>query len=40
MEIMKSINKAKLDDLKVGGALFVAVLTLLQVTRLFIIDTL
>lgn len=37
---MKSINKAKLDDFKVGGALFMAVLILLQVTRFFILDTL
>jgi hypothetical protein len=36
MEIMKS-NKAKLDDLKLGGALFVAVLALMQVARLAVL---
>ena len=39
MEIMKS-NKAKLDDLKLGGALFVAVLALMQVARFLITSTL
>jgi hypothetical protein len=39
MEIMKS-NKAKLDDLKLGGALFVAVLALMQVARFIITSTL
>jgi len=36
---MKS-NKVKLDDLTLGGALFVAVLALMQVTRFIIISTL
>ncbi len=40
MVSMKSNNKARLDDLKLGGALFVAVLLLLQVTRLVITSTL
>jgi len=39
MEIMKS-NKAKMDDLKLGGALFVAVLALMQVARFIITSTL
>jgi len=37
---MKSNNKARLDDLKIGGALFMAVLFLFQVTRFIIISTL
>jgi len=36
---MKLNNKARLDDLKAGGALFVAVLSLLQVVRIFIVGT-
>jgi hypothetical protein len=36
---MKSNNKARLDDLKIGGALFVAVLSFLQVIRIVIVDT-
>jgi len=36
---MKSNNKARLDDLKLGGALFVAVLFILQVARMFIVST-
>tara|TARA_R110000803_G_scaffold71741_1_gene135102 strand:+ start:2144 stop:2257 length:114 start_codon:yes stop_codon:yes gene_type:complete len=37
---MRSNNKARLDDLKMGGALFTAVLILLQITRSVIISTL
>jgi len=36
---MKSNNKAKLDDLKVGGALFVTVLSPLQAVRIIILGT-
>ena len=36
---MKS-NKADMDDLKLGGALFVAVLALMQVARFIITSTL
>ena len=36
---MKSNHKAKMDDWKLGGALFMAVLALLQVTRLIIVST-
>ena len=36
---MKS-NKAMMDDLKLGGALFVAVLALMQVARFIITGTL
>ncbi len=37
---MKSNRKAKIEDLKLGGALFMAVLCLLQVARLVIVETL
>jgi hypothetical protein len=37
---MKSNNKARLDDLKLGGALFMAVLALIQVVRFIITSTL
>jgi hypothetical protein len=37
---MKSNNKAKLDDVRLGGALFIAVLVLLQAVRFTIIGTL
>tara|TARA_S200002703_G_scaffold22374_1_gene19036 strand:- start:2278 stop:2391 length:114 start_codon:yes stop_codon:yes gene_type:complete len=36
---MKSNNKARLDDLKLGGALFMTVLLVLQVARMFIVST-
>lgn len=36
---MKTNHKAKIEDLKLGGALFVAVLCLLQVARLVIVGT-
>jgi len=38
--MMKSNNKAKLDDLKIGGALFMTVLSLLQMVRIIILGTL
>ena len=37
---MKSNNKARLDDLRIGGALFIAVLFILQAIRLSIVGTL
>jgi hypothetical protein len=37
---MKTNHKAKIEDLKLGGALFMAVLSLLQVARLIIVGTL
>jgi len=37
---MKSNIKTKIDDLKIGGALFVTVLALFQTARLIILSTL
>jgi hypothetical protein len=40
MEIKKSNNKAMLGDLKMMGALFMSVLLITQVVRIFIVSTL